>query len=58
MDVKWFVIGIAVGFGIAVIIGVVIVQMFPYTSIEDVCFEQTFTAEEYEECLRTLRESD
>jgi len=54
MDVKWFVIGIFVGFGLAVIISIWVFLAFPYTSIEEVCFDQTFTPEEYEECLRAL----
>ena len=55
MDVKWFVIGFAVGFVTLLIIEMTTIGLFPYTNIEDVCYEQTFTPEEYEECVRTLR---
>ncbi len=50
-------VGIVIGIAILSIVGMALIEMFPYTSIEDVCFEQTFTPEEYEECLRILRES-
>lgn len=57
VDVKCFGIGIVVGLVLAIVIGIAITQMFPYTSIEDVCFEQTFTPAEYEDCIRMLKEN-
>ena len=54
MDVKWFVIGIIVGFVLSIIILIIIGLNFPFTSTEEICFAQTTTSEDYEECLRTF----
>ncbi len=54
MDAKSFVIGIIVGLVIMLGASTWIFLAFPYTSVEEVCFDQTFTPEEYEECLRML----
>jgi len=54
MDAKSFVIGIIVGFVIMLGVSTYVFLAYPYTSIEEVCFDQSFTPEEYEECLRML----
>ncbi len=54
-NVKWFIIGIAVGFIVAMTIGAAIVTMYPPQSIEQTCFDSTFTSEDYEKCLKDLR---
>jgi hypothetical protein len=48
---KWFLIGIGVGFVLSMIIGLVWMAVEPYETIEQVCYDQTFTPEEYNECL-------
>jgi len=55
MDIGSFVIGIIVGVVVLLMISIGIFFADPYTSIEDVCYDQTFTPQEYEECLRNLR---
>ena len=54
MDAKSFVIGIIVGLVIMLGVSTWIFLAFPYASVEEVCFDKTFTPEEYEECLRML----
>jgi hypothetical protein len=56
MNVKWFIIGIIVGMLIFMGISIAIVMsgVWDYESIEQVCFDQTFTPEEYETCVRNL----
>ncbi len=47
-------VGIVIGLAILSIVGMALIEMFPYTSIEDVCFENSLTTEAYEECIRAL----
>ena len=54
MNLKWFLIGIPVGFLIAFIIGTIWGITDPYTSIEQVCYDSSYTAEEYEECVNLI----
>jgi len=54
-NVKWFIIGIVVGFFVAMIIGMALVAMYPPQSIEQICFDSTLTGEDYEKCLENLR---
>ncbi|MDH3764581.1 MAG: hypothetical protein OER82_02070 [Nitrosopumilus sp.] len=59
MDTKSFAMGIAVGFVIGIIVililGVVLVAVDPIESIEDACFENTFTEQAYQECIKMLK---
>ncbi len=59
MDNKSFGIGIAVGIAIGIvimiIISMIIIGIVQYRTIEDICFENTLTSEDYEACVRTLK---
>ncbi|WP_420545291.1 hypothetical protein [Nitrosopumilus sp.] len=54
-NVKWFIIGIGIGFVVSMILGMVFLAMYPPQSIEQICFESTLTSEDYEKCLSDLR---
>ncbi|MDH3395518.1 MAG: hypothetical protein OEL52_05100 [Nitrosopumilus sp.] len=54
-NAKWFIIGIGVGFFVAMIMGMSLIAMYPPQSIEQICFESTLTSEDYEKCLKNLR---
>ncbi|MBT6397483.1 MAG: hypothetical protein HOK05_03580 [Nitrosopumilus sp.] len=60
MDNKSFGIGIGVGIVIAIllvaILGVLLIEMYPYQNIEEVCFDNSLTDSAYQECLRNLRD--
>ncbi|MDH3203834.1 MAG: hypothetical protein OEL81_04045 [Nitrosopumilus sp.] len=54
-NVKWFIIGIGVGFIVSMILGMVFLAMYPPSSVEQICFDSTLTSEDYEKCLKDLR---
>lgn len=54
-NAKWFIIGIVVGFIVAMMMGVALVAMYPPQSIEQLCFDSTLTSEDYEKCIEKLQ---
>ena len=54
-NAKWFIIGIGAGLAISMILGGVLLAMYPPESIEQLCFDSTLTQEDYEKCLKDLR---
>ena len=38
------------------ILGGLLMEMYPYDNIEDVCFDNSLTDSAYQECLRNLRD--
>ena len=54
-NAKWFIIGIGTGLAISIILGGVLLAMYPPESIEQLCFDSTLTQEDYEKCVTDLK---
>ncbi len=61
MDNKSFVIGIVAGISIGIVIMIIISMIMfssvSYRTLEDICFENTLTTEDFEACVLTLKGS-
>jgi capsular polysaccharide biosynthesis protein len=57
-NAKWFIIGIIVGAFIMFMFAVVLFLVEPpYETIEQVCYNDTYSEREYQECVEKLRNS-